>query len=511
MDGGAPEYLRANTSAPAAGPTGPTGAAYSTGTPLHHSTNGSALAGLPGSAPGSTSSSLANNLPTTSALDLTIDFTRPDGQRTRPLLIDGKRLYVDEHYISVWSPVLRSWCIECPDRELILANVQYEHVLELLLAIHPTYKEIDDQTVHVLLPLAFDYQMDGLLHRSECFLISNKLPFLEKVWLADRYQLNRLLSLLLRELKPNHKLDLSGSRYYGLSDRVKVLLLERMHGSQPPEELAEPPVDMEHFFNATDLNFAAIRAKTGRSYYVNPYYVAAWSSVFQDLLCSMSVNLTDDIVCPCTHEELKFFLMAIYPPQLRITETNIGPTLMAACKMESHGLLRKCAQILLMPQTQLSVFVRLSLLDRCKLQELLDQCLTMVHKPDHLIEMTQQQTYDCLTVRARAALLDRFRVLIQQSGGGGFKHLCLRCKASSSCTEVTWMCPQCKSYSSEVKPSTIQSNPQQPNIQYTQTALNHHGTHQTTSSPHHQTQKQSAINPASGYQNNHVRTSSTHR
>lgn len=41
------------------------------------------------------------------SIDLAIDFTRPDGQRTRPLLIDGKRLYVDEHYISVWSPVLR--------------------------------------------------------------------------------------------------------------------------------------------------------------------------------------------------------------------------------------------------------------------------------------------------------------------------------------------------------------------------------------------------------------------
>lgn len=69
----------------------------------------------------------------TSPLELTIDFIRPDGQRTRPLLIDGKRLYVDEHYVSVWSPILRSWCIECPDRELILADVQYDHVLELLL------------------------------------------------------------------------------------------------------------------------------------------------------------------------------------------------------------------------------------------------------------------------------------------------------------------------------------------------------------------------------------------
>ncbi|CAD5227706.1 unnamed protein product [Bursaphelenchus okinawaensis] len=380
-----------------------------------------------------------------SSMELQIDFTRPDAQRTRPLLIDGKRLYVDEHYISVWSPILRSWCTECPDRELILANVQYDHVLEMLLAIHPTYKTIDEQVVHILLPLAYDYQMEGLLHRCECFLIVHKLPFLEKVWLADRYKLNRLLALLLRELKPSHRLDLSGTRYYGLSDRVKVLLLERMHGSPPPDELPEPPVDMDHFLNPSDLNFASVRGKSGRSYNVNPYYVAAWSNVFQERL--FTLNSTDDIYCPCTHEELKYFLMAIYPPQLRITESNIGPVLMAACKMESQGLLRKCAQLLLNPQTQLSVFVRLSLLDRCKLQDLLAQCLTMVNRPEDIVEMSQQQTYDCLSVRARAELMDRFS---QLSGQSNFqRHLCHRCKSQSLCHDVTWMCPQCKTYSSE--------------------------------------------------------------
>jgi len=69
--------------------------------------------------------------------------------------IDNIRIF----FSKVWSPVLRSWCVECPDRELILANVQYDHVLEVLSAIHPTYKEVDDQTVHLLLPIAFDYQV----------------------------------------------------------------------------------------------------------------------------------------------------------------------------------------------------------------------------------------------------------------------------------------------------------------------------------------------------------------
>ncbi|VDO74976.1 unnamed protein product, partial [Haemonchus placei] len=215
------------------------------------------------------------------SIDVTIDFTRPDGQRTRPLLVENKRLYVDEHYISVWSPVLRAWCVECPDRELILANVQYDHVVEMLECIHPTYKSVDDQSVHILLPLAYDYQMDGLLHRCECFLVNHNLPFLEKVWIADRYKLNRLLILCLREMRPNSKIDLTGSRYYALSDRVKVLLLERLHGAPAPEEIAEPPLDLEMFQRQSDLFFSAIRAKTGRVYHVNPYYMAAWSNVFQ--------------------------------------------------------------------------------------------------------------------------------------------------------------------------------------------------------------------------------------
>uniref|UniRef100_A0A0N5A882 BTB domain-containing protein n=1 Tax=Syphacia muris TaxID=451379 RepID=A0A0N5A882_9BILA len=349
-----------------------------------------------------------------SSIEVSIDFTRPDGQRTRPLSVDGKRLYVDEHYISVWSPVLRAWCTECPDRELILTNLQYDHVLEMLQCIHPTYKDIDEQSVHILLPLAFDFQMEGLLHRCECFLINYKLPFLEKVWLADRYKLNRLLVLCLREMQPNSKLDLSGTRYYGLSDRVKVLLLERLHGAPAPEELPELPVDLEEYHRASDLNFTMIRAKTGRAYYVNPYYVAAWSNLFQERVV-VSVN-NDEMFCSCNHEELKAFLMAVYPPQLRITEANIGPVLMAASKLESPGLLRKCAVMLLAPETKLSVFVRLSLLDRCFLHDLLAPCLQMVQKPELLMDMTSQQTYECLSIRARAAMMDRLSTLLKNPG-----------------------------------------------------------------------------------------------
>ncbi|VDO84604.1 unnamed protein product [Haemonchus placei] len=201
--------------------------------------------------------------------------------------------------------------------------------------------------------------MDGLLHRCECFLVNHNLPFLEKVWIADRYKLNRLLILCLREMRPNSKIDLTGSRYYALSDRVK--------------EIAEPPLDLEMFQRQSDLFFSAIRAKTGRVYHVNPYYMAAWSNVFQErVYCSSSS--VEEIFCPCSHEELKAFLMAIHPPQLRLND-------------------------------------------------------------------------DCLSTRARAAMLDRLAVLLDEPGMQ--PHHCARCKATSTCTSVTWMCPQCKTYSTD--------------------------------------------------------------
>ncbi|KIH53372.1 hypothetical protein ANCDUO_16504 [Ancylostoma duodenale] len=122
------------------------------------------------------------------------------------------------------------------------------------------------------------------------------------------------------------------------------------------------------FQRQTDLFFTAVRAKTGRVYHVNPYYMAAWSNLFQErIYCSSSG--VEEIFCPCSHEELKAFLMAVHPPQLRlngticftllpfdgkfrIVEQNIGPVLMAACKMESPALLKKCAMMLLAQQTQ---------------------------------------------------------------------------------------------------------------------------------------------------------------
>jgi hypothetical protein len=67
------------------------------------------------------------------------------------------------------------------------------------------------------------------------------------------------------------------------------------------------------------LQFANIKATNGRIYYINPYYMAAWSNVVQERVLA---NI-HDFVCGCNHDELKAFLMAIHPPQLRITGARI--------------------------------------------------------------------------------------------------------------------------------------------------------------------------------------------
>ena len=58
--------------------------------------------------------------------------------------------------------------------------------------------------------------------RCENYLLNCRLSFLERLWLADAYKLERLLCRCISELLPTEKPDLSGPRYHGLSDRVKV-------------------------------------------------------------------------------------------------------------------------------------------------------------------------------------------------------------------------------------------------------------------------------------------------
>lgn len=94
------------------------------------------------------------------------------------------------------------------------------------------------------------------------------------------------------------------------------------------QELPELPTDMDAFLSASDLSFATIRARGGRSYHINPYYVAAWSTVFSERLCgatngSAMLDSGDPISCPMlSYDELRYFLMAIHPPQLRITGSS---------------------------------------------------------------------------------------------------------------------------------------------------------------------------------------------
>jgi hypothetical protein len=93
-----------------------------------------------------------------------------------------------------------------------------------------------DKNLHFILPIACEFQMEGLLARCETFLIDNlTFPILEKLWLGDRYGMKRLVQQCLVEIRPQSKIDISGPKYYTLSDRIKVQVLERIHGAKAPD------------------------------------------------------------------------------------------------------------------------------------------------------------------------------------------------------------------------------------------------------------------------------------
>ncbi|VDP24229.1 unnamed protein product [Onchocerca flexuosa] len=45
-------------------------------------------------------------------------------------------------------------------------------------------------------------------------------------------------------------------------------------------------------------------------------------------------------------------------------------------------------------------------------------------------------------------MLDRLMILLKNPGMK--PHICQRCKQLSGCTQVTWMCPHCNTYSSDI-------------------------------------------------------------
>jgi hypothetical protein len=89
-------------------------------------------------------------------LQCTVDFSKPDGLRTRALTVENKKIYICEYYMSVWSPVFRSIFFNQDGLDqlgkdsgkqttLAIPNAKYGNILDLLECMYPQEKSVSGE------------------------------------------------------------------------------------------------------------------------------------------------------------------------------------------------------------------------------------------------------------------------------------------------------------------------------------------------------------------------------
>lgn len=85
-----------------------------------------------------------------------------------------------------------------------------------------------EQNLNVVLPLAYEYQVDGLLRRCMEYIRGASMKLMDKLLLSDNYNLMPLLNYCLKQLRLTAQVDFHSKHYEALSDRTKVRLLEKL-------------------------------------------------------------------------------------------------------------------------------------------------------------------------------------------------------------------------------------------------------------------------------------------
>lgn len=204
------------------------------------------------------------------------------------------------------------------------------------------------------------------------------------------------------------------------------------------------PVHFAKFTQKSELYFGILRIKNGRYFYCNPSYVAAWSRIVLEQVTHMNQT---EINTNLSEEEAVSFLLASHPPLLKLADFNASSILKAACKLESPGMVRKCSEFMLIQSKLSDIYDIFALFDRCYLHELLEPCLRRIKDLRQTLKFASHPTYDCLSTRAKACVLDRVSVLMVSEPELSSHH-CDKCKRRCGCQNIKWVCPHCGTYHS---------------------------------------------------------------
>lgn len=122
-------------------------------------------------------------------------FTEPYDESDVSFSVEEKLIYANKSIMSMWSPVFKTMFSagfkETHAKVVELPEKRFDDILELMSILHPPNKPVDETNYEFLLPLAREYQMDGLKQRIEDYLIRSEQPSLHKLFLADEFSMQK--------------------------------------------------------------------------------------------------------------------------------------------------------------------------------------------------------------------------------------------------------------------------------------------------------------------------------
>ncbi|GMR55794.1 hypothetical protein PMAYCL1PPCAC_25989, partial [Pristionchus mayeri] len=113
------------------------------------------------------------------------------------LIVEGKNLHVNKEFLAIHSPVFAAMFFgefaEKGKEEVEIKDIVFEEFVDLLNVIHPSFTPITETSVSHILKLSDQFQMKGVLTKSEKFLIVTKrFNIVKKMTFADQYNLQKL-------------------------------------------------------------------------------------------------------------------------------------------------------------------------------------------------------------------------------------------------------------------------------------------------------------------------------
>jgi len=139
------------------------------------------------------------------AQELGQEFSKPWNQSDVVLIVEGQHFHVHRVILAMFSPVFsRMFSSDFKEKdadEIPLPEKKAAEIREMLMVIYPIFnKPVNDANLHLLLPLAREYQMTVLTERCEDYLLraaeeEHKIgPILETLIVAQTYALERLIA-----------------------------------------------------------------------------------------------------------------------------------------------------------------------------------------------------------------------------------------------------------------------------------------------------------------------------